>query len=138
MRVPCVGSFRCAPRTGAVPTLGVCRPSPHDQNRRASGPGPHGQIWSSTRGRRRGYVAPVSVWAPPLPARWSDPARPPFVGRRTELTTLEEVWTAAAAGLRQGVFLRGGTGGGKAPPLAPGCPAPPGAAAPRPPRPGCP
>src|SRR4051794_278969 len=129
MRVPCVGSFRCAPRTGAAPTLGVCCPSPHDQNRRASGPGPHGQIWSSTRGRRRGYVAPVSVWAPPLPARWSDPARPPFVGRRTELTTLEEVWTAAAAGLRQVVFLGGEPGGGKSRLLAEVCTALHGSAA---------
>ena len=63
----------------------------------------------------------MSVWAPPLPARWSDPARPPFVGRRAELTTLEEVWTAAAAGLRQVVFVGGEPGGGKSRLLAEIC-----------------
>src|SRR3954471_9678184 len=50
---------------------------------------------------------------PLLPARWYDPARPTFVGRRAELATLEEVWTAAAAGLRQVVFLGGEPGAGK-------------------------
>jgi len=56
----------------------------------------------------------VSGWTPPLlPARWYDPARPTFVGRRAELATLEEVWTAAAAGLRQVVFLGGEPGAGK-------------------------
>ena len=56
----------------------------------------------------------MSGWVPPsLPARWSDPARPVFVGRRAELATLEEVWTAAAAGLRQVVFVGGEPGAGK-------------------------
>ena len=56
----------------------------------------------------------MSGWVPPsLPARWSDPARPVFVGRRAELATLEEVWTAATAGLRQVVFVGGEPGAGK-------------------------
>jgi DNA-binding CsgD family transcriptional regulator len=56
----------------------------------------------------------VSGWTPPtLPARWSDPARPAFVGRRTELAALEEVWTAVLAGLRQVVFVGGEPGAGK-------------------------
>ncbi|WP_448627802.1 helix-turn-helix transcriptional regulator [Geodermatophilus sp. URMC 64] len=55
----------------------------------------------------------MSGWVPPLPARWADPARPTFVGRRAELATLEEIWAAVDAGLRQVVFLGGEPGGGK-------------------------
>jgi DNA-binding CsgD family transcriptional regulator len=56
----------------------------------------------------------VSGWTPPtLPVRWSDPARPVFVGRRAELAALEQVWTAVGAGLRQVVFLGGEPGAGK-------------------------
>jgi DNA-binding CsgD family transcriptional regulator len=56
----------------------------------------------------------VSGWArPSLPARWSSPARPSFVGRRTELAAFEEAWTAVLAGSRQVVFLGGEPGAGK-------------------------
>jgi hypothetical protein len=56
----------------------------------------------------------VSGWAPPpLPARWSSPARPSFVGRWAELAVLEEVWSAVRAGGRQVVFVGGEPGGGK-------------------------
>ncbi|MCZ2805563.1 AAA family ATPase [Modestobacter sp. VKM Ac-2983] len=56
----------------------------------------------------------MSGWAPPpLPARWSAPARPPFVGRWAELTAFEEVWSAVRAGSRQVVFLGGEPGAGK-------------------------
>ncbi|SOC50171.1 regulatory protein, luxR family [Blastococcus aggregatus] len=56
----------------------------------------------------------MSGWAPPpLPARWSAPARPAFVGRWAELATFEEVWTAVLAGSRQVVFVGGGPGAGK-------------------------
>jgi DNA-binding CsgD family transcriptional regulator len=59
-------------------------------------------------------VGPVSGWAPPpLPARWSAPARPAFVGRWTELATFEEVWSAVLAGSRQVVFVGGEPGAGK-------------------------
>src|SRR4051812_17166243 len=57
---------------------------------------------------------------PLLPARWDDPARPTFGGGRAELATLGEVWTAAAAGLRQVVFLGGEPGAGKSRLLAEG------------------
>jgi DNA-binding CsgD family transcriptional regulator len=60
------------------------------------------------------YPARVSGWTRlPLPVRWSDPARPAFVGRRAELAAFEEVWTAVRAGLRQVVFLGGEPGAGK-------------------------
>ncbi|MGY1666673.1 ATP-binding protein [Geodermatophilus sp. SYSU D00696] len=56
----------------------------------------------------------MSGWAPPsLPARWSSPARPAFVGRWCELATFEEVWTAVLAGSRQVVFVGGEPGAGK-------------------------
>lgn len=56
----------------------------------------------------------MTGWArPPLPARWSSPARPAFVGRRAELAAFEEVWTAVLAGSRQVVFLGGEPGAGK-------------------------
>ncbi|OMQ16463.1 hypothetical protein A7K94_0202285 [Modestobacter sp. VKM Ac-2676] len=56
----------------------------------------------------------MSGWAPPpLPARWSSPARPSFVGRWAELATLEDVWTAVCAGSRQVVFVGGEPGAGK-------------------------
>jgi len=55
----------------------------------------------------------VSGWEPKLPARWADPARPAFVGRRPELAVLEQVWTATEAGLRQVVFVGAEPGGGK-------------------------
>lgn len=50
---------------------------------------------------------------PPLPARWASPGRPVFVGRRRELATLEEVWSAVTHGARQLVFIGGEPGGGK-------------------------
>ena len=56
----------------------------------------------------------MSGWAPPpLPARWSSPARPTFVGRWAELATFEEVWAAVLAGSRQVVFVGGEPGAGK-------------------------
>ncbi len=56
----------------------------------------------------------MSGWAPPpLPARWSAPARPSFVGRWAELATLEEVWSAVCVGSRQVVFVGGEPGAGK-------------------------
>lgn len=56
----------------------------------------------------------MSGWAPPpLPARWSTPARPAFVGRWAELTLFEEVWSAVCAGSRQVVFVGGEPGAGK-------------------------
>ncbi|RZU31751.1 ATP-binding protein [Blastococcus saxobsidens] len=56
----------------------------------------------------------MSGWAPPpLPARWSAPARPAFVGRWAELATFEEVWPAVLAGSRQVVFVGGEPGAGK-------------------------
>ncbi|CCG03639.1 helix-turn-helix transcriptional regulator [Blastococcus saxobsidens] len=56
----------------------------------------------------------MSGWAPPpLPARWSSPARPSFVGRWAELATFEEVWSAVLAGSRQVVFVGGEPGAGK-------------------------
>lgn len=56
----------------------------------------------------------MSGWAPPpLPARWSAPARPAFVGRWAELSTLEDVWSAVVAGSRQVVFIGGEPGAGK-------------------------
>ena len=56
----------------------------------------------------------VSGWIrPPLPVRWSAPARPSFVGRRSELATFEEVWAAVTAGSRQVVFVGGEPGAGK-------------------------
>jgi DNA-binding CsgD family transcriptional regulator/tetratricopeptide (TPR) repeat protein len=50
---------------------------------------------------------------PPLPVRWSSPARPPFVGRRAELSAFEDVWAAVRSGARQVVFVGGEPGGGK-------------------------
>ena len=50
---------------------------------------------------------------PPLPVRWSGTAHPVFVGRVRELAILEQVWTQAAAGARQVVFVGGDPGGGK-------------------------
>ncbi len=56
----------------------------------------------------------MSGWTPPpLPARWSTPARPTFVGRWAELATFEEVWAAVLAGSRQVVFVGGEPGAGK-------------------------
>lgn len=55
----------------------------------------------------------MSGWAPPpLPARWSSPARPAFVGRWAELAAFEEVWAEVVAGSRQVVFLGGEPGAG--------------------------
>ena len=45
--------------------------------------------------------------------RWSGTAHPVFVGRVRELAILEQVWTQAAAGARQVVFVGGDPGGGK-------------------------
>ena len=50
---------------------------------------------------------------PPLPARWASPGRPVFVGRRRELATLEEVWSAVTHGARQLVFIGREPGAGK-------------------------
>ncbi|MGZ4624306.1 MAG: AAA family ATPase [Blastococcus sp.] len=56
----------------------------------------------------------MSGWtSPPLPVRWTRPERPAFVGRRAELATFEEVWTAVLAGSRQVVFVGGEPGAGK-------------------------
>lgn len=56
----------------------------------------------------------MSDWTPPpLPARWSSTARPAFVGRRTELACLEELWTAVTAGARQVAVVGGEPGAGK-------------------------
>ncbi|MCZ2857450.1 AAA family ATPase [Blastococcus sp. VKM Ac-2987] len=56
----------------------------------------------------------MSGWTPPpLPARWSSPARQAFVGRWAELATLEEVWSAVLTGSRQVVFVGGEPGAGK-------------------------
>ena len=50
---------------------------------------------------------------PPLPARWASPGRPVFVGRRGELATLDEVWSAVTHGARQLVFIGREPGAGK-------------------------
>src|SRR4051794_38277419 len=105
----CRGAIAAAPQT-----LGAAHRAAHDQNCSIGRTSGHDQNWSSTPAARRRYPAPVSGWTPPpLPVRWSDPARPAFVGRRAELASFEEVWTAVRAGLRQVVFLGGGPGGGQ-------------------------
>ncbi|MGY1622713.1 AAA family ATPase [Geodermatophilus sp. SYSU D00965] len=64
----------------------------------------------------------MSGWTPPpLPARWTRAARPLFVGRRTELSCLEELWTAVLGGARQVAFLGGEPGAGKSRLLAEFC-----------------
>jgi DNA-binding CsgD family transcriptional regulator len=55
----------------------------------------------------------VSWDRPPLPPGWKGAARPAFVGRARELTVLEDVWAAVAAGSRQVVFVGGEPGAGK-------------------------
>ncbi|MGY1633981.1 ATP-binding protein [Geodermatophilus sp. SYSU D01186] len=56
----------------------------------------------------------MSGWTPPpLPSRWTRAAAPRFVGRRSELACLEDLWTAACGGARQVVFLGGEPGAGK-------------------------
>jgi DNA-binding CsgD family transcriptional regulator len=45
--------------------------------------------------------------------RWSGTAHRVFVGRARELAVLEQVWSEAAAGARQVVFVGGDPGGGK-------------------------
>jgi DNA-binding CsgD family transcriptional regulator len=64
----------------------------------------------------------VSGWTPPpLPARWTRAARPLFVGRRAELSCLEELWAAVLGGARQVAFLGGEPGAGKSRLLAEFC-----------------
>lgn len=64
----------------------------------------------------------MSGWTrPALPAHWAGAARPLFVGRRTELDTLEQLWRAAAGGARQVAFLGGEPGAGKSRLLAEFC-----------------
>ncbi|MGY1640925.1 AAA family ATPase [Geodermatophilus sp. SYSU D00703] len=64
----------------------------------------------------------MSGWTPPpLPARWTRAARPLFVGRRGELSCLEELWTAVLGGARQVAFLGGEPGAGKSRLLAEFC-----------------
>jgi len=56
----------------------------------------------------------MSSWPlPPLPARFSDPEQNPFVGRRHEVASLEEVWAHVERGHRQAVFVGGEPGSGK-------------------------
>ncbi len=50
---------------------------------------------------------------PPLPARVAAAREVPLVGRRRELTTMEEVWTEVERGRRQLVFVGGEPGAGK-------------------------
>lgn len=64
--------------------------------------------------RSHRYHDEVAGWAPPpLPAHWSSPGRPEFVGRRAELTTLQDAWSAATRCARQLVFVGGEAGAGK-------------------------
>lgn len=56
----------------------------------------------------------MTHWSrPPVPARLVASAQAPFVGRRTELEILEEVWDSAARGVRQALFVGGEPGSGK-------------------------
>ena len=48
-----------------------------------------------------------------MPARWSGTGLPNLVGRRDELATLEDAWSAVVGGRRQVVFIGGEPGAGK-------------------------
>ena len=50
---------------------------------------------------------------PAMPARWSGTGLPNLVGRRDELATLEDAWSAVVGGRRQVVFIGGEPGAGK-------------------------
>ncbi len=51
--------------------------------------------------------------APPLPLRWSSADQPPFVGRQSEVATLQSAWADAVAGQGRAVFVGGVPGIGK-------------------------
>jgi DNA-binding CsgD family transcriptional regulator len=50
---------------------------------------------------------------PPLPPHWTAPGRPRFVGRESELGTLQDAWAVVGAGLRRVVIVGAESGGGK-------------------------
>ena len=50
---------------------------------------------------------------PPLPSRVASAREVPLVGRRRELTTMEEVWAEVECGRPQLVFVGGEPGAGK-------------------------